>query len=102
MATVLQFYCAEQNYCICAEDYTACVCPVCPSAAPVASALSARCSHRSVVIMGGLICSLGVVIGAFARNLIELYLTVGFLNGEQFDANTHIKHKPKNTHIQNM
>ncbi|XP_039988119.1 monocarboxylate transporter 2 isoform X2 [Xiphias gladius] len=48
---------------------------------PVASALSARYSHRSVVIMGGLICSLGVVIGAFARNLIELYLTVGFLNG---------------------
>uniref|UniRef100_A0A3B4XKF0 Si:dkey-246g23.4 n=1 Tax=Seriola lalandi dorsalis TaxID=1841481 RepID=A0A3B4XKF0_SERLL len=49
--------------------------------APVASALSARYSHRSVVIMGGLICSLGVVTGAFAGNLIELYLTVGFLNG---------------------
>ncbi|XP_040894793.1 monocarboxylate transporter 2 [Toxotes jaculatrix] len=49
--------------------------------APVASALSARYSHRSVVIIGGLICSLGVVIGAFARNLVELYLTVGFLNG---------------------
>ncbi|XP_075938289.1 monocarboxylate transporter 13-like [Anarhichas minor] len=49
--------------------------------APVASALSARYSHRSVVIMGGLICSVGVVFGAFARNLIELYLTVGFLNG---------------------
>ncbi|XP_042267229.1 monocarboxylate transporter 2 [Thunnus thynnus] len=49
--------------------------------APVASALSARYSHRSVVITGGLLCSLGVVIGAFARNLIELYLTVGFLNG---------------------
>ncbi|XP_019959162.2 monocarboxylate transporter 13 [Paralichthys olivaceus] len=50
-------------------------------AAPVASALSARCSHRSVVITGGLICSLGVMIGAFANNVIELYLTVGFLNG---------------------
>ncbi|KAM9351935.1 monocarboxylate transporter 13 [Symphorus nematophorus] len=49
--------------------------------APVASALSARYSHRSVVIIGGLICSLGVVFGAFAHNLIELYLTVGFLNG---------------------
>ncbi|XP_070686850.1 monocarboxylate transporter 13 [Pempheris klunzingeri] len=49
--------------------------------APVASALSARYSHRSVVIMGGLICSLGVVFGAFANNLVELYLTVGFLNG---------------------
>ncbi|XP_054475509.1 LOW QUALITY PROTEIN: monocarboxylate transporter 2 [Anoplopoma fimbria] len=49
--------------------------------APVASALSARYSHRSVVIMGGLICSVGVVLGAFARNLIDLYVTVGFLNG---------------------
>ncbi|KAM7396377.1 hypothetical protein PAMP_019422 [Pampus punctatissimus] len=66
--------------------------------APGATAVSERYSHRSVVIMGGLICSLGVVIGAFARNLTELYLTVGFLNGEQLDANTHIKQKPKNTH----
>ncbi|GAA6233842.1 monocarboxylate transporter 2-like [Lates japonicus] len=49
--------------------------------APVASALSARYSHRSVVMMGGLICSLGVMIGAFSRNVIDLYLTVGFLNG---------------------
>ncbi|XP_070764165.1 monocarboxylate transporter 13 [Enoplosus armatus] len=49
--------------------------------APVASALSAHYSHRTVVIMGGLICSVGVMFGTFARNLIELYLTVGFLNG---------------------
>ncbi|CAJ1057224.1 monocarboxylate transporter 2 [Xyrichtys novacula] len=49
--------------------------------APVASALSARYSHRSVVMVGGLICSLGVMLGSFSRNLIELYLTVGFLNG---------------------
>ncbi|MEQ2269712.1 hypothetical protein XENORESO_008545, partial [Xenotaenia resolanae] len=48
---------------------------------PVASALSARFSHRSVVFMGGLICSAAVVFGAFARNLTELYITVGFLNG---------------------
>ncbi|XP_073327591.1 monocarboxylate transporter 13 isoform X2 [Pagrus major] len=49
--------------------------------APVASALSARYSHRSVVILGGLICSIGIMLGAFTRNLIELYLTVGLLNG---------------------
>ncbi|XP_038562659.1 monocarboxylate transporter 2 isoform X1 [Micropterus salmoides] len=49
--------------------------------APVASVLSARYSHRSVVIIGGLMCSLGVVFGTFARNLTELFLTVGFLNG---------------------
>lgn len=71
---------------------------VCPPAAPVSSALSAHYSHRSVVIMGGLICSIGVMFGAFARNLIELYLTVGFLNGEWFEAKTHIQHKLKNIH----
>lgn len=49
--------------------------------APLASALSARYSQRSVVVVGGIICSLGVVLGAFARNITELYLTVGFLNG---------------------
>lgn len=49
--------------------------------APLSSALSTRYGHRSVVIMGGLICSLGGVLGAFARNITELYLTVGFLNG---------------------
>ncbi|XP_028305910.1 monocarboxylate transporter 12 [Gouania willdenowi] len=49
--------------------------------APVSSALSARYSPRSVVIWGGLICSIGVGCGSFARSLVELYLTVGFLNG---------------------
>lgn len=49
--------------------------------APVASALSARFSHRSVVIIGGLICSVGVMVGSFARTVVELYLTVGLLNG---------------------
>uniref|UniRef100_A0A3Q2U4G7 Si:dkey-246g23.4 n=1 Tax=Fundulus heteroclitus TaxID=8078 RepID=A0A3Q2U4G7_FUNHE len=50
-------------------------------AAPVASALSARFSHRSVVMVGGLICSAAVVFGALARSLTDLYITVGFLNG---------------------
>lgn len=65
-------------------------CPLCPSAAPAASALSAHYSHRSVVIMGGLMCSFGVMVGAFARNLTELYLTVGFLNGTCLKQNKHI------------
>lgn len=49
--------------------------------APLASALSTRFSHRSVVFIGGVICSIGVITGSCARNLFELYLTVGFLNG---------------------
>lgn len=48
--------------------------------------------------MGGLISGVGVMFGAFARNMIELYLTVGLLNGECFEANTHIQHSLKNIH----
>lgn len=55
---------------------------VCPSSAPVSAALSVRYSHRSVVIVGGLICSVAVALGSFSRNLVELYLTVGFFNGK--------------------
>ncbi|KAK7891377.1 hypothetical protein WMY93_023340 [Mugilogobius chulae] len=50
-------------------------------ASPLASALSARFGHRLIVMIGGLICSIGVITGSFARNMLELYLTVGFLNG---------------------
>ncbi|KAM6946119.1 monocarboxylate transporter 13 [Aplochiton taeniatus] len=50
-------------------------------AAPVASALSTGYSHRSVVVIGGLLSSVGMVGGAYAGNLVELYVTVGFLTG---------------------
>lgn len=58
------------------------------STAPLASALSSRYSHRSVVIAGGLICSAGAILGSFGNNLIQLYLTVGFLNGNHTDTPT--------------
>lgn len=42
-------------------------------------------------------CSLGVMFGAFSRNLTELYLTVGFLNGRCLDKHTHnMEHLLKN------
>ncbi|XP_056138380.1 monocarboxylate transporter 2 [Lampris incognitus] len=50
-------------------------------AAPIAAALSARYSHRAVVMTGGLLCSLGMLTGAYVSNLMELYITVGFWNG---------------------
>ncbi|XP_030646680.1 monocarboxylate transporter 2 [Chanos chanos] len=50
-------------------------------AAPVGAVLSARFGHRVVVIGGGLLSSVGMVAGAHARNLMELYFTVGFLTG---------------------
>ncbi|XP_056621512.1 monocarboxylate transporter 13 [Triplophysa dalaica] len=49
--------------------------------APVGSALSAYFSPRRVVIVGGLLSSVGMVAGSHAQNLLQLYITVGFLTG---------------------
>ncbi|CDQ92107.1 unnamed protein product [Oncorhynchus mykiss] len=49
--------------------------------APMASALSARYSHRAVVMIGGLLSCVGMVAGAYAQNLVQLYITVGLLTG---------------------
>ncbi|KAI7802156.1 hypothetical protein IRJ41_002153 [Triplophysa rosa] len=50
-------------------------------AAPVGSALSAYFSPRRVVIVGGLLSSVGMVAGSHAQDLLQLYITVGFLTG---------------------
>lgn len=66
--------------------------PVFPCLAPMASALSARYSHRAVVMIGGLLSCVGMVAGAYAQNLVQLYITVGLLTGkwsDSIDTNTH-------------
>lgn len=49
--------------------------------APVGSALSTYFGHRPVVMAGGLLSSVGMVLGSFAQDLLQLYITVGFLTG---------------------
>ncbi|RXN10954.1 monocarboxylate transporter 13-like protein [Labeo rohita] len=49
--------------------------------APVGSALSAYFGHRPVVMAGGLLSSIGMVAGSYAQDLLQLYITVGFLTG---------------------
>uniref|UniRef100_A0A671ML60 Monocarboxylate transporter 13-like n=1 Tax=Sinocyclocheilus anshuiensis TaxID=1608454 RepID=A0A671ML60_9TELE len=49
--------------------------------APVGSALSAYFGHRPVVMSGGLLSSIGMVAGSYAQDLLQLYITVGFLTG---------------------
>uniref|UniRef100_A0A673FPQ3 Si:dkey-246g23.4 n=1 Tax=Sinocyclocheilus rhinocerous TaxID=307959 RepID=A0A673FPQ3_9TELE len=50
--------------------------------APVGSALSAYFGHRPVVMVGGLLSSIGMVAGSYAQDLLQLYITVGFLTGK--------------------
>ncbi|XP_059362694.1 monocarboxylate transporter 13-like [Carassius carassius] len=49
--------------------------------APVGTALSAYFGHRPVVVAGGLLSSIGMVAGSYAQDLLQLYITVGFLTG---------------------
>uniref|UniRef100_H2R1J2 Monocarboxylate transporter 11 n=1 Tax=Pan troglodytes TaxID=9598 RepID=H2R1J2_PANTR len=51
------------------------------AASPVGSALSTRWGARPVVMVGGVLASLGFVFSAFARGLLHLYLGLGLLAG---------------------
>lgn len=46
------------------------------------SALSTRWGARPVVMVGGVLTSLGFVFSAFAHSLLHLYLGMGVLAGE--------------------
>lgn len=48
---------------------------------PVGSALSTRWGARPVVMIGGLLTSLGFLCSAFAGSLLHLYLALGVLAG---------------------
>ncbi|XP_069511164.1 monocarboxylate transporter 7 [Ambystoma mexicanum] len=49
--------------------------------APLSTVLSNRFGHRPVVMAGGFLVSLGMVTASFARNVVEMYLTIGLISG---------------------
>ncbi|KAL7735856.1 hypothetical protein ACLKA6_017854 [Drosophila palustris] len=54
---------------------------LCLVLAPLSSALCQRFSCRSVVFVGGIFCSLGMVLSFFATSLLHLLFTFGILTG---------------------
>lgn len=48
---------------------------------PISSVLVNNYGSRPVVIVGGLLCCIGMVLASFSNSVIELYLTVGFIGG---------------------
>ncbi|XP_046313734.1 monocarboxylate transporter 2 isoform X3 [Marmota monax] len=48
---------------------------------PISSVLVNKYGSRPVVIVGGLLCCLGMVLASFSTSVVELYLTVGFIGG---------------------
>ncbi|MED6254388.1 hypothetical protein ATANTOWER_024662 [Ataeniobius toweri] len=49
--------------------------------APAASALTLQFSQRAVIIVGGLLCTLGMLLASLDLSLPWLYLTMGVLEG---------------------
>ncbi|KAK1153607.1 monocarboxylate transporter 13 [Acipenser oxyrinchus oxyrinchus] len=52
-------------------------------ASPLASALSNAWGARSVVMVGGVLASLGMILGSQASSLTHLYLSIGLVSGER-------------------
>ncbi|KAM4882143.1 monocarboxylate transporter 2 isoform 1-T4 [Thomomys bottae] len=48
---------------------------------PISSILVNKYGSRPVVIVGGLLCCLGMVLASFCNSVIQLYITVGFIGG---------------------
>ncbi|XP_053563659.1 monocarboxylate transporter 7 [Bombina bombina] len=49
--------------------------------APLSTILSNRFGHRPVVMLGGFLVSLGMILASFARNIVEMYITIGVVSG---------------------
>jgi len=50
--------------------------------APLASALSMHLSHRTVIMVGGLLAASGMIIASLGLSLPWMYLSVGILQGK--------------------
>ncbi|XP_008579522.1 PREDICTED: monocarboxylate transporter 2 [Galeopterus variegatus] len=48
---------------------------------PISSVLVNKYGSRPVVMVGGVLCSLGMIVASFSTSVVQLYLTVGFIGG---------------------
>lgn len=53
---------------------------------PISSVLVNNYGSRPVVIVGGLLCCIGMILASYSNSVIELYLTVGFIGGNPGSA----------------
>ncbi|XP_013014854.1 monocarboxylate transporter 2 [Cavia porcellus] len=48
---------------------------------PISSILVNKYGSRPVVMVGGLLCCLGMILASFSNSVVQLYITVGFIGG---------------------
>uniref|UniRef100_A0A3Q2YS03 Monocarboxylate transporter 7 n=1 Tax=Hippocampus comes TaxID=109280 RepID=A0A3Q2YS03_HIPCM len=49
--------------------------------APLSTMLSNRFGHRTIVMLGGVLISLGTITSAFTNSINEMYITIGIVSG---------------------
>ncbi|XP_054831830.1 monocarboxylate transporter 7 [Eublepharis macularius] len=49
--------------------------------APLSTVLCNRFGHRLVVMFGGALISIGMIIGSFARTVVDMYISIGIVSG---------------------
>ncbi|XP_032303126.1 monocarboxylate transporter 2-like isoform X2 [Coturnix japonica] len=60
---------------------TSIMCATTYGGGPISSILVNRYGSRPVVILGGLLCGIGMVSAAFCTSIVQLYICVGFITG---------------------
>ncbi|XP_004641691.1 monocarboxylate transporter 2 isoform X1 [Octodon degus] len=48
---------------------------------PISSILVNKYGSRPVVMVGGLLCCVGMILASFSNSVVQLYITVGFIGG---------------------
>ncbi|EOB06087.1 Monocarboxylate transporter 2, partial [Anas platyrhynchos] len=60
--------------------------------APVASSLCVKYSHRAVLVTGGLLAFSGMALGFLGLNMVWMYATTGFLQGNKISHSHIVSH----------
>lgn len=56
--------------------------PICFLVGPLTTVLVTRSSHRTAIILGGLLSALGLVASANVPNIVGFYFTFGIMSGK--------------------
>lgn len=52
------------------------------STGPISSILVNKYGCRPIMIMGGFLCSIGMISASFCNNIVQLYICIGVIGGK--------------------
>lgn len=57
-----------------------------PPPGPISSVLVNTYGCRPIVMIGGCLCSLGMILASFCSSVLQLYLCIGVIGGESLET----------------